>query len=65
MLRPSQVQKWVKKEHMGNGDPHNHVALFMQVIRAEQVTDFKVQYKGFGLTLEGKALTWFMVDSNI
>ena len=59
VLRPSQVQKWVGKKFGGNGDPYNHVALFSQVIRAEQVTDFRIQYEGFGLTLEGKALTWF------
>lgn len=59
MLRPSQVQKWIKETYNGSGDPYDHVAIFTQVIRAEQVTDFRVQYKGFGLTLKGKALTWF------
>ena len=43
----------------GSGDPYNHLASFKQVLRAEQVTDFYTQYEGFGLTLEGKALSWF------
>ena len=36
-----------------------HSASFKQVLRAENVIDPHVQYEGFGLTLEGTALTWF------
>ena len=32
---------------------------FRQVVRAKQITDLHTQVKGFGLTLEGKALSWF------
>ena len=57
-VRPSALQKIVKK-YDGTGDPHDHVAAFRQAIRAEQVRDLHTQVEGFGLTLEGKALTWF------
>ena len=50
--------KMVKK-YDGSRDPHDHVAAFNQAVQAEQVTDTHVQTSGFGLTLEGKALTWF------
>ena len=58
-MRPSQVQKWVKKTYNGRGNPHDHVALFRQVLRAKQVVDFHTQYEGFELTLEDKALDRF------
>ena len=58
-IRPSQVQKWVNKKYSGHGDPRDHVATFVRVIRAEEVTDFQTQYAGFGLTLEEDAATWF------
>lgn len=57
-VRPSQFQKWVRK-YDGSGDPYDHLASFKHVLRAEQVTDFHTQYEGFGLMLEGKALSWF------
>ncbi|MCO5590965.1 hypothetical protein L7F22_044941 [Adiantum nelumboides] len=58
-MRPSQVAKCMLKKYGGSGDPYAHVSLFKQVLRAEQITDFHTQYEGFGLTLEGTALTWF------
>ncbi|MCO5588471.1 hypothetical protein L7F22_042428 [Adiantum nelumboides] len=58
-MRPSQVAKCMPKKYGGSGDPYAHVSLFKQVLRAEQITDFHTQYVGFGLTLEGTALTWF------
>ncbi|MCO5613513.1 hypothetical protein L7F22_067790 [Adiantum nelumboides] len=58
-MRPSQVAKCMLKKYGGSGDPYGHVSLFKQVSRAEQITDFHTQYEGFGLTLEGTALTWF------
>ena len=57
-VRPSTLQKMVKKFD-GSGDPHDHVASFKQVVWAEQVSDPHTQIEGFGLTLEGKALSWF------
>ena len=57
-VRPSQFQKWVKKYNW-SADPYDHVATFRQVVRAEQITDLHTQVEGFGLTLEGKALSWF------
>ena len=57
-VRPSTLQKMVKKFD-GSGDPHDHVASFKQVVRVEQVSDPHTQIEGFGLTLEGKALSWF------
>ena len=56
--RPSHFQKWVKKFN-GIRDPYGHLALFKQVARAEEVLDLHVLKEGFGLTLEGKALSWF------
>ncbi|MCO5575177.1 hypothetical protein L7F22_028974 [Adiantum nelumboides] len=58
-MRPSQVAKCMLKKYGESGDPYAHVSLFKQVLRAEQITDFHTQYEGFGLTLEGTALTWF------
>ncbi|MCO5587134.1 hypothetical protein L7F22_041081 [Adiantum nelumboides] len=58
-MRPSQVAKCMPKKYGGSGDPYAHVSLLKQVLRAEQITDFHTQYEGFGLTLEGTALTWF------
>ena len=56
--RPSHFQKWVKK-YNGSGDPYDYLASFRQVVRAKEVTDLHVLKEGFGLTLEGKALSWF------
>ena len=56
--RPSHFQKWVKK-YNGARDPYDHLASFRQVVRAEEVTDLHVLKEGFGLTLEGKDLSWF------
>lgn len=56
--RPSNFQKWVKK-FSGSGDPYDHLASFKQVARAEEVDDLHCLVEGFGLTLEGKALSWF------
>ncbi|MCO5576475.1 hypothetical protein L7F22_030285 [Adiantum nelumboides] len=58
-MRPSQVAKCMPKKYGRFGDPYAHVLLFKQVLRAEKITDFHTQYEGFGLTLEGTALTWF------
>ena len=58
-LRPSQVAKCMASKYNGSGDPHAHSASFKQVLRAENVTDPHIQFEGFGLTLEGTALTWF------
>ena len=57
-VRPSALQKMVKK-YDGSGDPYDHVAAYRQAVHAEQVRDVHTQIEGFGLTLEGKALTWF------
>ena len=57
-VRPSMLQKLVKKFD-GSGDPYDHIATFRQVVRAEQVSDNHTQIEGFGLTLKGKALSWF------
>ena len=56
--RPSHFQKWAKK-FSGSGDPYDHLASFRQVLRAKEVSDLHVLKEGFGLTLEGKALSWF------
>ena len=56
--RPSHFQKWIKKFN-GSGDPYDHLASFKQVVRVEEVSDLHVLKEGFGLTLEGKALSWF------
>ena len=57
-VRPSMLQKLVKKFD-GSGDPYDHITTFRQVVRAEKVSDNHTQIEGFGLTLEGKALSWF------
>lgn len=57
-VKPTNFQKWVKKFN-GSGDPYDHLASFKQVARAEQVSDLHTLIEGFGLTLEGKALSWF------
>lgn len=57
-VRPSTLQKLVKK-YDGSGDPYDHVSTFRQVVHA--VTDYHTQIEGFGLTLEGKALSWFQM----
>ena len=56
--RPSHFQKRVKK-FSGSGDFYDHLASFRQVVRAEEVSDPHVLKEGFGLTLEGKELSWF------
>ena len=55
---PSHFQKWVKK-YSGIGDPYNQLATFKQIVRAEQISNLHTLVEGFGLTLEGKALSWF------
>lgn len=57
-VRPSTLQKLVKK-YDGTGDPYDHIAAFRQVVHAEHVTDLHTHVEGFGLTMEGKALSWF------
>ena len=57
-VRPLALQKMVKK-YDGSRDPYDHVAAYRQAVHAEQVKDAHTQIEGFGLTLEGKALTWF------
>ena len=57
-VRPANFQKWVKKFN-GSGDPYDHLASFKQIARAEQVYDLHTKVEGFGLTLEGRALSWF------
>ena len=57
--RPSQIAKWVGKKFSGSGDPHSHVASFVQVMEAENIEEFRTQYQAFGLTLEGNAADWF------
>ena len=37
------------------------MASFKQVARAEQVHDLHTKVEGFGLTLEGRALSWFQM----
>ena len=57
-VRRFTLQKMIKKFE-GSRDPHDHVASFKQVVCAEQVSDQHTQIEGFGLTLEGKSLSWF------
>ena len=45
--------------HDRSRDPHDHVATCRQAVHVEQVKDIHTQIKGFGLTLERKALTWY------
>ena len=56
--RTSNFQKWVKNFN-GLGDPYDHLASFRHVVRVEKVANLHVLKEGFGLTLEGKALSWF------
>lgn len=56
--RPSHFRKWVSKFD-GTGDPRDHLASFRQAARAEDVQDLHVLREGFGLTMEGTALSWF------
>ena len=57
-VRPTNFQKWVKKFN-GLGNPYDHLATFNQGERVEQVIDLHTKVEGFGLTLEGRALSWF------
>ena len=47
------------KKYDGSGDPYDHVVAYRQPVHAEQVRDVHTQIESFGLTLEGKTLTWF------
>ncbi|MCO5585803.1 hypothetical protein L7F22_039737 [Adiantum nelumboides] len=58
-MQPSQVAKCMASKYGGSGDPHAHSASFKQVLRAENIDDPHIQVEGFGLTLEGTALTLF------
>ena len=60
-VRPLDFQKWVKKFN-GMGDPYHHLANFHQMARAKKFHDLHTLVKGFGLTMEGKALTWFQTQ---
>ena len=51
-----ETKKWVKKFN-GMGDPYNHLDSFQQMARAKKVYDLHILVEGFGLTMEGKALT--------
>ena len=51
-------QKWIKK-YSSVSDHYDHTASFRQVARAEKVHDLHTKVKGFGLTLQGRALSWF------
>ncbi len=62
-VRPSQLQK-LCKAFDGSGDPYDHVARFRQVLYAEGVEDVHTMVQGFGLTFEGKALSWFQSLDN-
>ena len=57
-VRPCDFWKWVKKFNE-TGVPYDHVASFQQMVRAKKVHDPHTLVEGFGLTMEGKALTWF------
>lgn len=57
-IRPSNLQNLVKK-YDGSRDSYDHITSFRQVVYVEQVTDTHTKVEGFGLTLEGKALSWF------
>ena len=52
--RPRDFQKWVKKLNK-KGDPFKHMAN----LEVELVHDWHIQFGGFGMTLDGEALTWF------
>ena len=64
-MRPSQVAKWLNKKFSGSGDPFTHVSNFVQVVEAEIVTDYRTQYQGFGMTLEGDAADCFQSLKNV
>ena len=57
-MRPTSLQKFSKRFD-GSGDPHDHVAQYRQLVFAEGVTDIHTMVQGFGLTMEGRALSWF------
>ena len=57
-MRPTSLQKFSKRFD-GSGDPYDHVAQYRQLIFAEGVTDIHTMVQGFGLTMEGRALSWF------
>ena len=52
------LQKQVKK-YDGLGDPYDHVAAFWQYFHPKEARNTHLQVKGFGPTLESKALSWF------
>ena len=54
---PSTLQKSGKK-YDRTGDPYDHLASFKQAAHAERVSDTHTQVEGFGLMMEGKALSW-------
>ena len=58
--RTTNFQKWVKKFN-GSSDPYNHLASFKQIARAKQIYDLHTKFEGFGLMLEGWALSWFQM----
>ena len=55
-VRLANFQKWVKKFN-GSNDLYDHLASFKQVAIAKQVHDLHTKVEGFGLTLEGRALS--------
>ena len=55
----------MNKKFLGSGDPFAHVSNFVQVVEAENVTDYRMQYQGFGMTLERDATDWFQSLKNI
>ena len=57
-VRPSNFQKWVKK-FKGMGDPHDHLAIFKQVVREKHINNLHIKVESFGLTLKGSVLSWF------
>ena len=58
MMHDSRRVKWVKQLN-GLHDPYDHLVSFKQVASAEQVKNLHTKVEGFGLTLEGRALSWF------
>ena len=59
-VRPTNFQKWVKNFN-GLSDPYDHLASFKQIDQVEQVYDLHTKIKGFRLTLERRALSWFQM----
>ena len=57
-VRPANFQKWVKKLNR-MGDPYDHLANFQQIAIVEKFHDLRALVEGFGLTMEGRALSWF------